>query len=193
EICRPGRQPRWASVRQVLVDSGSEMTWLPERLLRSIGIDVFKRDQHFVMANGLEITRDVGIAVIRSGDFKTVDEVVFGRAGDLRVLAVAQLSPEHTAGTVPLHDDPVDPHRTEPPQVRLDVLHESPRDTTPAAGPVHGQPVHVTAPPVPAADQAADQSTAIPREDEQAPVSVELPAQGVRIVGDARLGGGAAP
>src|SRR2546422_4238225 len=69
EICRPGRQPRWASVRQVLVDSGSEMTWLPERLLRSIGIDVFKRDQHFVMANGLEITRDVGIAVIRSGDF----------------------------------------------------------------------------------------------------------------------------
>ena len=91
EICRPGKEPRWASVRQVLVDSGSEMTWLPERLLRSIGIDVFKRDQRFVMANGLEITRDVGIAVIRSGDFKTVDEVVFGRAGDLALLGARTL------------------------------------------------------------------------------------------------------
>ena len=91
EICRPGRQPRWVRVGQVLVDSGSEMTWLPERLLRSIGIDVFKRDQRFVMANGLEITRDVGIAVIRSGDFKTVDEVVFGHTGDLALLGARTL------------------------------------------------------------------------------------------------------
>ena len=41
EICRPGKPARWLKVRQVLVDSGSEMSWLPERLLRSIGIDVF--------------------------------------------------------------------------------------------------------------------------------------------------------
>ena len=91
DICRPGRRSRWVSVRQVLVDSGSWMTWLPERLLRSIGIDVFKRDQRFVMANGLEITRDVGVAVIRSGDFKTVDEVVFGRTGDLARLGAHTL------------------------------------------------------------------------------------------------------
>src|SRR5256712_2766897 len=86
ELCRPGRRARWVRVRHILVDSGSEMTWLPEPLLRAIGIDVFKRDQRFVMANGLEITRDVGFAVIRSGDFKTVDEVVFGRTGDLALL-----------------------------------------------------------------------------------------------------------
>ncbi len=91
EICRSGRRARWLRVRQILVDSGSEMTWLPESLLRSIGIDVFKRDQRFVMANGLEITRDVGFAVIRSGDFKTVDEVVFGRTGDLALLGAHTL------------------------------------------------------------------------------------------------------
>jgi predicted aspartyl protease len=91
EICRPGRHPRWVRVPQVLVDSGAEMSWLPERLLRSIGIEVFKRDQRFVMANGNEITRDIGIAVIRSGDFKTVDEVVFGRAGDLALLGARTL------------------------------------------------------------------------------------------------------
>jgi len=81
EICRAGRRANWARVRGVLVDSGSEMTWLPEARLRSIGVEMFKRDQVFVMANGREITRDVGIAVIRSGEFKTVDEVVFARSG----------------------------------------------------------------------------------------------------------------
>ena len=58
------------------------MTSLPEATLRSIGVEMFKRDQVFAMANGQEITRDVGIAVIRSGEFKTVDEVVFARSGD---------------------------------------------------------------------------------------------------------------
>ena len=81
EICRAGRRAKWVRGRGVLVDSGSEMTWLPEARLRSIGVEMFKRDQVFVMANGQEITRDVGIAVIRSGEFKTVDEVVFARSG----------------------------------------------------------------------------------------------------------------
>ena len=91
EICRPGKRPRWVKLRQVFVDSGAEMSWVPERLLRSIGVDVFKRDQRLVMANGVEITRDVGIAVIRSGEFKTVDEVVFGRTGDLALLGARTL------------------------------------------------------------------------------------------------------
>src|SRR5439155_12470294 len=82
EICRAGRREKWVPVRGVLVDFGSEMTWLPEAKLRSIGVEMFKRDQVFVMANGQEITRDVGIAVIGSGEFKTGDEVVFARSGD---------------------------------------------------------------------------------------------------------------
>ncbi|MEW6095542.1 MAG: hypothetical protein AB1567_03310 [bacterium] len=38
------------------------------------------------MANGKIITRDIGYAVIKVDGFETVDEVVFGRKGDLKLL-----------------------------------------------------------------------------------------------------------
>ena len=91
EVARPGRRAAWRPVPRVLVDSGSEMTWLPADLLRSIGVTVFKRDQPFLMANGQQITRDIGIAILRAGEFKTVDEVVFGQPGDLHLLGARTL------------------------------------------------------------------------------------------------------
>lgn len=91
EVTRPGRRARWRAVPRVLVDSGSEMTWLPAELLRSTGVTVWKRDQPFVMANGQHISRDVGIAILRAGEFKTVDEVVFARPGDLNLLGARTL------------------------------------------------------------------------------------------------------
>jgi predicted aspartyl protease len=75
----------------VLVDSGSEMTWLPESELHAAGVEVFKRDQLFVMANGQHVTRNVGTAVIECSEFKTVDEIVFGQAGDLALLGARTL------------------------------------------------------------------------------------------------------
>ena len=70
----------------VMVDTGSEYTWLPEEMLARAGVEVSKRDLAFVMANGARITRDVGYAYLRSSGFETVDEVVFARPGDLRLL-----------------------------------------------------------------------------------------------------------
>lgn len=67
------------------------MTWLPADFLHSLGVTVFKRDQPFLMANGQQITRHVGIALLRTGEFKTVDEVVFGHAGDLTLLGARTL------------------------------------------------------------------------------------------------------
>jgi predicted aspartyl protease len=90
-VTKPGRRPRWKTFRRVLVDSGSEMTWLPESDLRSAGVEVFKRDQLFVMANGQYVTRNVGTAVIECGEFKTVDEVVLGQTGDLSLLGARTL------------------------------------------------------------------------------------------------------
>jgi predicted aspartyl protease len=74
-----------------MVDSGAEVSWLPEEALRSLGIDVFKKDERFVTADGRTITRDVGIALIRCGEFKTVDEVVFAKPGDLKLLGARTL------------------------------------------------------------------------------------------------------
>ena len=62
EIARPGRRAQWATLKHVMVDSGAEVTWLPEELLRRLGIELFKKDEPFVTADGRHITRDVGIA-----------------------------------------------------------------------------------------------------------------------------------
>jgi len=91
EIAKPGRKAQWKKLGSVIIDSGSELTWLPEEQLRQMDIELFRKDQVFVMANGQQVTRDVGIALIRSGEFKTVDEVVFARPGDLSLLGARTL------------------------------------------------------------------------------------------------------
>jgi len=67
------------------------MTWLPADVLGRIGVEVFKKDHVFVMANGRLISRNVGIGVIRAGKFKTVDEVVFAQPGDTLLLGARTL------------------------------------------------------------------------------------------------------
>ena len=91
EVATPGRHPRWAVVKHVIVDSGAEVTWLPEVVLRRLGIAIFKRDEAFTTADDRRVTRDVGVALIRHGAFKTVDEVVFARPGDLSLLGARTL------------------------------------------------------------------------------------------------------
>ena len=90
-IAKPGSRPRWRTLRRVMVDTGSEMTWLPEADLRAGAIKIFKRDQLFVMANGQYVTRHVGTALILCGEFKTVDEVIFAQPGDLSLLGARTL------------------------------------------------------------------------------------------------------
>ena len=78
---------RSATLSKVLVDTGSEYTWITESILERLGIQREKKDLAFVMANGQQITRSVGFAVIRVGSAFTVDEVVFAEKGDLLLLA----------------------------------------------------------------------------------------------------------
>ena len=86
------RQPRRATaVRGLLVDSGSEFTWLPEAALAALGVEVAKRDVRFLMANGATITRSIGYAIVRAAGFETVDEVVFAHPGDLSLLGARTL------------------------------------------------------------------------------------------------------
>lgn len=55
-----------AQVKGLLVDTGSEYTWLPKDILANIGIEVRKPGRQFVMANGDVITRDIGYALNKS-------------------------------------------------------------------------------------------------------------------------------
>ncbi len=56
-----------ATITGVMVDTGSEYTWLPEDLLQDAGVAVTEKDIAFVMANGATITRDIGYAYFRNG------------------------------------------------------------------------------------------------------------------------------
>ena len=75
----------------MLVDTGSEYSWVPARILDRLAIKREKKDVRFVMANGEQITRSVGFAIIRLNEFFTIDEVVFGEPGDLTLLGARTL------------------------------------------------------------------------------------------------------
>lgn len=79
------------AVAKLLVDSGSEYTWIPAETLKQLGVTVAKKDQPFQMANGMVITRQVGYAIVRATGFETVDEVVFAEPGDLNLLGARTL------------------------------------------------------------------------------------------------------
>jgi predicted aspartyl protease len=91
EIQNPTRRSRRASVAKILVDTGSEYTWVPGDLLERLAITREKKDVRFVMANGSEITRSVGFAIVRHASTFTIDEVVFGEPGDLALLGARTL------------------------------------------------------------------------------------------------------
>lgn len=78
-------------VAKLLVDSGSEYTWIDGRRLENIGIQREKKDLTFIMANGQSVTRSAGFAIVRVGQFFTVDEVVFAEKGDLQLLGARSL------------------------------------------------------------------------------------------------------
>ena len=90
-IANPADRARCAVVPKLLVDTGSEFSWVAERTLEELGIAREKKDVAFVLANGQQIARSVGFAIIRVGEHFTIDEVVFAETGDLQLLGARTL------------------------------------------------------------------------------------------------------
>ena len=78
-------------ISKLLVDTGSEYTWIPRSELEAIGVAREKKDLQFVMANGQVVTRSVGFAILVVGESFTIDEVVFAEPGDLILLGARTL------------------------------------------------------------------------------------------------------
>lgn len=78
-------------IPKLMVDTGSEHTWISANTLEKIGIGREKKDIQFVMANGQVVTRSIGFAIIRHDKFFTIDEVVFAEKGDLLLLGARTL------------------------------------------------------------------------------------------------------
>ena len=91
KIENPADRSKSVVIPRLLVDTGSEYTWVPARTLERIDISTEKKDVLFVMANGQQITRSVGFAIIRLDRYFTIDEVVFAEKGDLVLLGARSL------------------------------------------------------------------------------------------------------
>ena len=77
-------------IPRLMVDTGSEATWITRKHLEQIGIKPEKR-LAYQMANGQYVYRDVGYAIIRFGERETSDEVVFAEKGDFLLLGARTL------------------------------------------------------------------------------------------------------
>lgn len=85
------RREKFVEVPHMLVETDSEHTWVPAKLLETIGVKREKKDLEFQMANGQVITRTIGFAIVRCGEHFTIDEVVFAEEGDLPLLGARSL------------------------------------------------------------------------------------------------------
>ena len=86
EVTHIAHPKKTVKVPHLLVDTGSEFTWINAGTLKQIGVKVQKKDEPFLMANGQAITRPVGYAILRAAGFETIDEVVLAEPGDLQLL-----------------------------------------------------------------------------------------------------------
>ena len=72
---------------RVLVDTGSELTWLHRDVLVQAGITP-RRKRMFSTATHQTVEREIGYAILRAEGYETVDEVVFAEPGDMELLGV---------------------------------------------------------------------------------------------------------
>jgi predicted aspartyl protease len=75
---------------EALVDTGSELTWLPKEMLSYIGI-VPRRKKNFMTATGERVEREIGYSILKAEGYETTDEVVFAEKGDMTLLGVRTL------------------------------------------------------------------------------------------------------
>jgi predicted aspartyl protease len=86
----PKREELATQPLSALVDTGSELTWLPADVLQGIGITP-RRKRVFASATQQKIERDIGYAILSAEGYETNDEVVFAEPGDMTLLGVRTL------------------------------------------------------------------------------------------------------
>lgn len=75
------QKPRGSKLeRRFLVDSGATYSVIPEDELKQLGIEPDKQ-QKFILANGQEITKQIGEARFKYQDHQRTAPVVFGDPG----------------------------------------------------------------------------------------------------------------
>jgi predicted aspartyl protease len=90
EIENPAAPGRRELLRDVLVDTGAELSWFPAAALERLGIPR-RKIWHFRQADGTVLTRWTGPAFVYAGGTSATDDVVFGEPRDLVLLGARSL------------------------------------------------------------------------------------------------------
>ena len=83
----PKEEHRCTPPVEVIVDTGSVLSWLPKQLLHDAGITP-KGKKRFSTATNQIVERDYGYAILQAEGYSTNDEIVFAEDGDMSLLGV---------------------------------------------------------------------------------------------------------
>jgi predicted aspartyl protease len=86
----PKEEHRCTPPIEVMVDTGSELSWLPKQLLADVGITV-RGKKCFSTATKQIVERDFGYAILKAEGYATTDEIVFAEDSDMLLLGVRTL------------------------------------------------------------------------------------------------------
>lgn len=77
-------------LRDVIVDTGSEYTWIPRTQLQGLGVTA-ARSERFKTADGRVLEREIGFAMVFAGGRASPTIVVFAEDGDMVLLGALAL------------------------------------------------------------------------------------------------------
>jgi predicted aspartyl protease len=86
----PKEEHRCTQPIEVMVDTGSELSWLPKQSLLGAGITP-QGKKRFATATKEIVERDFGYAILKAEGYSTIDEVVFAEDSDMMLLGVRTL------------------------------------------------------------------------------------------------------
>lgn len=89
-IENPSQRGVVETIPDVMIDTGSEYTWVQATVLHELGI-LAEREGRFQTADGRVLTRPLGYAIVHAGSTAAPDIVVFAQPGDLTLLGCRAL------------------------------------------------------------------------------------------------------
>jgi predicted aspartyl protease len=86
----PKEEHRCTPPIEVMVDTGSELSWLPKQSLLDAGITP-RGKKRFATATQQIVERDFGYAILTAEGYATIDDIVFAEESDMSLLGVRTL------------------------------------------------------------------------------------------------------
>ena len=83
----PKEEHRCTPPIEVMVDTGSEVSWLPKQALLEAGITP-RGKKRYKTATNQTVERDIGYAILSAEGYTTNDEIVMAEEGDMSLLGV---------------------------------------------------------------------------------------------------------